>query len=338
MTDAIEIRPLVAEEAEKLSACFQRCYGDTYVVAFFYDPTAIRARIVDGRLRSVIALSPDGEVVGHMALMRPHPEALTVELGNAIVDPRYRRHGLLGRLGTVLVEECRVAGAVGYHHYQTTAHPIIQKAAVEAGGVETGVMLGYIPEGTDYLDLGRTPEHGRLAVVTVYQPIVPAPARKVFLPRRFETMLRGIYTRARLDRETLGSLEPPVSSSTKLRSYVDVRRGLLRVEVQSVGDDLCDRIVELERLQPAEVLHVDFLLSDPAVGSAVEELRPHGFFFCALLPEFAATDVLRLQRLRTDSWVRPELVNPQARAILDAALADRRSASKGRGMSDPAKK
>jgi serine/threonine-protein kinase RsbW len=88
MPGEIEIRPLAAEDAAKLTDCFGRCYGDSYVVDFFYDPEAIRARMADGRVYSVVALTPDGEIVGHMAMMRPHSGALTVELGNTIVDPR----------------------------------------------------------------------------------------------------------------------------------------------------------------------------------------------------------------------------------------------------------
>ena len=95
MTDAIEIRPLTAADAEKLTACFRRCYGDSYVPAFFYDPADIRSRLADRRLESLVATTPSGDIVGHMALIRPHASAVTVELGSAIVDSRYRRHGLL---------------------------------------------------------------------------------------------------------------------------------------------------------------------------------------------------------------------------------------------------
>ena len=323
MTDTLEIRPLVSEDAEKLTACFERCYGDSYVVGFFYDPAEIRARMADGRVRSVIAVSRDGEIVGHMAMMRPHPGALTVELGNTIVDPRYRGNGLAARLGAALFEACRTGGYVGFHHYPTTAHAIMQKLAVQAGGVETGVMLSYIPEGTDYRDLGGKSEKGRLAVVVVYQPLAPAPARTVFLPARFATMLREIYARAGLAREVLGSSVPVATSPSRLRARLDARRNLLRIEVERIGDDLLERVEDAAERAPAEVTHLDLLLSDPGVPHAVEALCDRGFLFCALLPEFAACDVIRLQRLRSELKALPDLVYPEAREILAATLADR---------------
>jgi serine/threonine-protein kinase RsbW len=330
MTDVIRIQPLDPGDAPKLSACFRRVYGESYVAGFFYDPAEIRARTGDGRLHSVVALTPAGEIVGHMALYRPHPRALTVELGNTIVDPRWRNQGLAARLAAALIDVSRRLGAVGFHHYPTTAHPIMQRLAVQAGGVETGVMLAYIPEGTEYRDLGGASEQGRLAVVTVYQPLDPAPAREVFLPPRYAPMLRAIHERAGLEREALAPPEVSrgVSSSTRMSSRLDDRRGLLRIHVDRAGRDVLARVREAMGAGPVEATHVDLLLSDPGAPRAVEALRTRGFFFCALLPEFAATDVLRLQHLRetVGTGTPPDLVHPEAREILRAALADREAA------------
>jgi GNAT superfamily N-acetyltransferase len=322
-SDLIAIRPLVPNDAERLTSCFERCYGDSYVVGFFYEPAEIRARMADGRVRSVAAIAPDGEIVGHMAMMRPYAGARTVELGNTIVDPRYRGHGLALRLGAALLEACRTGGYVGFHHYPTTAHAIMQKLAVQAGGIETGVMLSYIPEGTDYRELGGKSDKGRIAVVVVYQPLAPAPPRCVFLPARWEAGLREIYARAGLDRSVHAPSASRAGEPTRLRSHADSRRDLLRIEVERSGRDLCDRVGALLVEHPAEVAQVDLLLTDPVVGEAVEVLREHGFFYCALLPEFASGDVLRLQRLRSEPEALPDLVYSEARGILAAALADR---------------
>lgn len=330
MADAIRICPLEPEDAGKLTACFERCYGDSYVADFFYDAAAIRARLADGRLHSVVAMTDAGEIVGHMALTRHHPRSRTVEAGNTIVDPRCRGAGLAARLGAALFEACRDRGYVGFHHYPTTAHAIMQKLAVQGGGIETGVMLSYIPEGTDYRDLGGKSEQGRLAVVVVYQPIAAAPAREVFLPARFETMLLAIYDRARLERRGASAASSLPPHATRLESSGDARRGLQRVAVERVGRDVESRIVEVVRGGGAEIAQVDLPLSDPATPLAAEALRAHDFFFCALLPELGDGDVLRLQRLRDpeEPRVLPDLVHAEARAILDTALADRRAAAR----------
>ncbi len=74
--------------------------------------------------------------------------------------------------------------------------------------------------------------------------------------------------------------------------------------------------------------HLDIPLSDPAAPKLVEALREADFFFCAVMPEFAATDVLRLQHLQSPSpeVFTPDLVFPEAREILATALGDRKAA------------
>jgi len=118
------------------------------------------------------------------------------------------------------------------------------------------------------------------------------------------------------------------STSTRLRSRLDARHGLLRIDVECAGSDLgacVDGLLRAQQELVGHVAQVDLRLSDPGVGEAVEALRALGFFFCAVLPEFAVNDdVLRLQRPAVESLTLPRLVFPEAQGILDAALADRR--------------
>jgi hypothetical protein len=69
----------------------------------------------------------------------------------------------------------------------------------------------------------------------------------------------------------------------------------------------------MQQSKPA-VTHVDLPLDEPAIDAAVEALAPLGFVFCALLPEFARTDVLRIQALRdrSGSAFHPDVVNERA--------------------------
>ena len=137
----VTVRRLTAADTPALARCFERCYGRSYVVGEFYDPAATAARVADGSLRSVIAVTESGEIVGHMGLTIRAPRAKTVDAGNSIVDPAYRGQQLVVRLASGVIELCREGGFLGFHHYPTTAHPIMQRFAVAAGGIETGIML-----------------------------------------------------------------------------------------------------------------------------------------------------------------------------------------------------
>ena len=326
MSENVTIRRLALADVAGVSRCFERCYGTSYVVGDFYDPAALGARIADGSLRSVVAVADSGEIVGHMAVAIRDPRACTVDAGNSIVDPRYRGRQIVERLASAVVELCRDGGFIGFHHYPTTAHPIMQRLAVATGGIETGVMLDYVPATTEYRQLDGVPRVGRLAVVVVYQPLAPTPERRVFVPAGLAAAIDEIYRVGRLPRVTSVGLEPLPSSATRLESHFEPRRSLLRLDVAHAGSDLAERAGSIVRGAAAEVQQVDVRMGEASLGAAVDALRGLGFFFSAVLPEFLDGDVLRLQRIAGASSAEPDLVNDGARRIHRWIAADRSSA------------
>jgi GNAT superfamily N-acetyltransferase len=316
-TAAVTIRRLRPDDAAALSACFERCYGRSYATPLFYDVDALRATIAARELRSVVAVVGT-RVVGHTGLTVRHLRARAIEAGNTVVDPDFRGGGLLGRLGGALADLCRQQGYVGYVHYPTTAHGIMQARSVAGGGVETGVMLCYIPADTEYQAIDRPP--GRLAATVVYQPFARAPHRVTQLPQAYP-WLADLYTRSGIER-TFRRHGGALGGVSRLVSRMNERRGLLHIDCETPGADLAAVVSTLlAELRPA-VAHVDVDLSTLTADAAVEALRRIGFFYCGLLPEFGDADVLRLQWLADDDPGSAELANPGARAILARILED----------------
>jgi serine/threonine-protein kinase RsbW len=319
------VRNLRADEAPELVRCFERCYGDSYVDPSFQDAERLRERVERGRLRSVVAVTPSGEIVGHMGLSLRREGDTTVDAGNTVVDPRFRNQQLAGRLGLALAKRCREEGFTAFHHYPTTAHPAVQKLAVRGGGIETGVMLDYIPASTTYRELDASADAGPWAVVVVYQPIAKAPARTGFLPARYEKLLLELVAKTGLERRWQPPA-PALAGETRLEPTSEPRRRLLRVHVERAGADLAERVrALLAEIREVDAVMLDLALADPGVSAAVEALRPTGFRFAALLPDFREGDLLRLQHLpgRSGNLPRPEVATDDARALVDLILRDR---------------
>jgi hypothetical protein len=269
----------------------------------------------------MVAVAASGEIVGHMGLTIRDPRAETADAGNSIVDPRYRGQQLVAHLALAVIELCRADGFLGFHHYPTTVHPIMQKLAL-AGGTETGIMLDYIPSGTEYREIDGAPRSGRPAVVVVYHPLQAAPEREVFAPSELTEMIRSMYARAALSR-TFGVGARLLSPcATELAVSHNPRRGLLRIEIARVGGDIGEKTHAALAGSAAPVCQLDLPMDDAATPAAVEELRALGFFFSAVLPEYLEGDVLRLQRVAKAKLVRPELVSAEANAIFDVIEAD----------------
>ena len=320
----VEVRRLRAEDAVQLAACFERCYGSTYTYPEFYDPECIVDRIVEGSLRSAVADAGGERIVGHIGLTVRHKHAICVEAGNSVVDPAFRGHRLLARLGALLHQLCVDDGFIGYHHYPTTAHPIMQKAAA-AVGPEMGLMLAHIPAETSYQEMDvRVRE--RIAALISYTPLAPAPRREVFAPTRYATLVERLYEQARFPRSLRSASADPKGGSAKVTVARSEHRRSSTITVHQTGDDL-DSIVERELAQASlEVLHVDLLMNEPHLDHTIDVLHRQGFVYCGLLPEFLEYDVLRMQRVTrpTANTFRPELATDGGRALLREILADRR--------------
>ena len=309
----LELRNLAASDAEQLVACFRDCYGGTYANENFYDHRAIEQMVESGRLRSVVAIN-EGELVGHTGLTIHHADAIAVEAGNTVVSPSMRGQGLLARLGEALRDRTIQEGFVGYVHYPTTAHEIMQKSATRGAGRETGIMLAYIPEETEYSNFEQS--KARLAATIVYQPIVDTPLRKSYLPTKYAQTIRALATALELNRRFLEPHSPRRGTSqinqTKLK-----RRNLLQLSIDRVGNDLPARILELAG-GTEDIVHADINLGDPGVNYAIDVLSAHGFVYCGWFPNFGENDVLRLQRIDslTELESTPNLVTSEAKDLL----------------------
>jgi len=300
MNSDIIIRDIEPEDAIELSALFRRCYGESYGSPIFYDVIALGELISKQTLISTIAIK-DQQIVGHIGITVHHLESEVCETGNTVVDPNVRGEGLLLRLGAALHDLVQRKGYVAYIHYPTTAHEIMQKASVAYGGKETGVMLAYVPEATDYkLDKQQV---GRLAATVAYQPLSPLSSREVILPERYQAVISSIYENLNLDRRVTTPLhsrgQPLVSDKAQIKHHYSPPHGLLHIFVESEGSHISSQVSALiEKYQP-EITHIDLPVDNPDIDAVIESLRELGFFFSALLPEFAHTDLLRLQAINS---------------------------------------
>ena len=104
------LRQLVASDTGELVRRFERCYGRSYLDGDFYDEAMIQSRLAERRLRSIVAVNEQDEIVGQMGLSARHPGALTADAGDTVVDPRYRNQKLAARIGLELFGLSRELG------------------------------------------------------------------------------------------------------------------------------------------------------------------------------------------------------------------------------------
>lgn len=331
----LEIREMVPADSQGVARCIYRCYGYTYLNPMMYRPRQIARALRNGHMASVVAVSPAGEVVGHMALTFDHSGDPVPEAGKLVVDPRYRGHHVSDRLAEHRKAVAIERGLPGYWLECVTNHPYSQREALATGGVETGLLLGMTPAGSEMTGVDNFTE-GRHALIPCYVPL-PADLGDdggegpplVHVPARHESLVRRLVEMAGLRREVrVVDWTASAPALTELSTDVTPEAGRAHLRVTVVGDDLADRVAaELEGLMPFEVAttHIDLPLWQPATAAAVEELESLGFFWAALVPSFqTGGDVLRLQRLG-DHPVQTEGIvcaRPEAERMRDFVLAE----------------
>jgi len=315
MAHDVEVRPMQGTDAYGVSECVIRCYGDTYPKPIMYRPDDLAERVASRAYQGVVA-TLGSDIVGHIGFTWPTPVSTVVEAGTTVVDPSCRGMGVMQHLSVGLGRELIALGVAGFVHFPTTAHEVMQRASVRAGGRETGIMLAYLPTEARDLEIGG---HGdeRLAVTVVYQPIGVAPPQPVALPRRHRTRMLALAHSVGLERHPI-ALRPPTRATTLHTHTIDGPRGLARISVERIGTDMADQVEAIMSASGAALVHVDLPMHDAAIDDAVELLCESSFAFAAWLPGWAGHDVLRLQHVAhpTAAELAPKLASDEASDLM----------------------
>jgi len=300
----LTIRLMRPDDSVDVARCVYRCYGYTYSSDYVYFPDRVRELLESGLLSSHIALTPDGETVGHIAVRMEQANAKIGESGQAVVDPRYRSRGLYRKLRKFLMDNTKEKGMYGTYGEAVTVHPYTQKVAISLGACETGVLLGFTPAIMFFKKIQEEHQQQRRTAILLYTKANEEPLRDVCPPFHHQTMIRSIYERSKLNRnirspsELKERVEVPPSSQVDVKVQTEASRAFIRIT--QYGADLEElvrfRLREL-CLRHTDVIYIDLPLSHPATQKFCASMEMLGFFFAGIIPEIFDGDVLRLQYL-----------------------------------------
>jgi anti-sigma regulatory factor (Ser/Thr protein kinase)/GNAT superfamily N-acetyltransferase len=301
---AITVRLMVPDDSVGLARCVYRCYGYTYANGDVYFPDRVRELLQSGLLISHIVLGPDNEIIGHIAIRKEQPDAVIGERGQAVVDPRYRGHGLLKKMLSASAAHAGELGMYGTYSEGVTVHTYSQQGAISMGARETGVLLGFTPATMSFKKIEDKDRQQRQAAVLFYNRLNEEPQRDVYPPFHHQSIIRRIYETNKFRRNIINPLdvkEPadiPPNSQVDVKVQTDASRAFMLVK--QYGADLEElvkfRLREL-CLRRVDCIYIDLPLSHPATPRFCASLEMLGFSFSGVIPEMSEGDVLRLQYL-----------------------------------------
>lgn len=297
-----EVRPLEPDEALQVARLFWLAYGYSYKNEAFYRPEGLLDLVARGVLHSYVAVTKEGEVVGHAGLLRPEPVP-TAEMALLVVSPAHRGRKLMERFFDSLAARAAEMGLSGLSLNPVTSHPVSQRQSIGTGAVPCGLDLAACPPRQfKAMRLEDGPPR-RESYLHCFKYFAAPPAAVAHVPQRHRAMVERIYER--LGREL--TLAPPAQGglSGEPGAYSvsfdrGLAKGVVRVaradgrqwpEIRRAATDLLD-------IAGAEVVHLDLPLAQAATPGLWEQAEAAGFFFAGVWPHAAADgDLLRLTRL-----------------------------------------
>jgi len=299
------IRPMEPSDALDVSKTVYKTYGYSYAHDYIYYPEKIVALNASGEVQSALAVSEQGEIVGHCALSLWNDNPQIAELGQGVVVPQYRSQGCFARLTEYLIGMARLRGLKGVFGEAVTVHPFSQRTALQQGLSDCALFLCLVPPTVDFKGLAKKPS-ARGSMLVQFKYLDAPMARSVYTPPQHADMLRAIY--ANLDAAAV----PPIliapegtADEGKSAYQINLSRSLnfARIRVDRYGSnivaDIRFKLREL-RLQRWDVIHLVLNLSDPQTSRFCSRFEELGFFFAGVVPlGLPSGDALILQYLNT---------------------------------------
>ncbi len=294
------VRSMEPSEALEVSRLFYQTYGYSYLSDVMYYPDRLAELNRQGLVNSVVAVSEQGEIAGHLAMVRERPDDIIAETGKGAVKASFRGFDLFTRMQECLNDKAKTVGLRGMFGRAVTVHTYSQRMMEKTGYKDCAVVLGCVPADIVFKGIEEKLSQ-RETCVHCFRAIVELPVTTVYLPAHHEAIIRKIYSNLGQERNfatTPGDAPLPDFSVINVKVFAEANSA--EMVIKSYGSD-CLTLLR-SQLRDLCVKKIDqitlFLnLGDPHTGSMCKEIEEMGFFMAGVMPCLCFDDTLILQYL-----------------------------------------
>lgn len=290
------IRLMKTAEAVEVCRCVYDCYGYSYANENIYFPDRVAAMNQEGKLRSAVAVTDEGEMGGHFALI--FYDKLPAEVGIAVTKKKFRGQGFARQLGEFLELEARKDGLRGLQVKEVTAHPYTQKFCMKLGYKDCGLLLAHSPKTLSFKGIADKLKQRNSDVLGFKYLENPKP-RIIYPPENHREMIGMLYQNIG-DLVECGSIDHTIQLKEQCVTEVKVHtlRSLAEISIVEYGLDTMKVMRnEMRKIfaDEIQVIELYLSLSDPMTPTIVPQLESMGFIFTGVLPETSQGDSLIMQ-------------------------------------------
>jgi serine/threonine-protein kinase RsbW len=300
--ETFQVRPFTPADAQAVVRLFYLTYGYSYPHEYLYYPERLIALNATGSLRSLVAVSPQGELAGHVALFFSPDHPNLAEIGAGVVNPDFRGHRCLQQLTEQALAEAQQCHIQALFGQLVTNHTYSQKVAETFDFKPCGLLVGC---GSASLSFKKIHEDlsQRESLILMYRGIRPISPVSIYLPTQHTEWISRLYAWLGMNPLILsppGDLKAtlPLQGHLELITYPD--SGIAVIKVGAIGRETPDDIRHtLKHLCQArfDVIQLQMDLGQPAVPELAVHSETLGFFLAGLLPGLNGAQTLILQYL-----------------------------------------
>ncbi|MBV8489464.1 MAG: GNAT family N-acetyltransferase, partial [Candidatus Eremiobacteraeota bacterium] len=273
-----EVRRFRAADAPGVARAFYLTYGYTYDFTAVYVPARLAELNELGRYVSIVAVTADGEIVGHYALAREGDEPIADACG-AIVLPAHRGRNLTNRLRERVEREAISLGLAAYYSEPVTDHPRTQHASESFGAKPCGITLGEAPRGfiARHMDLSTTAQ--RQSCMLYVKPLQSPQPRTIYPPVRHRAIVERIYDQMAIPMAMRDGRHP--AGSGVFHTAIARADRSATITVESVGattpELLCQAAKDLRETRRLGAICASLPLEDPGTPALCQTMESEGF-------------------------------------------------------------
>ncbi len=311
------------EDAPGVVRLFRAVYGEGYPIETYTNRQRLIEENAARRTISTVARTPNGDIVGHVAVFQNAPYSGLYEAGSGLVLPNYRGGSIMTKLVAQSFETAAGFGVEALFGEAVCNHTHMQRLMSTFDNVPRALAVDLMPADTYAREKSAS---GRVSVVVGFTIFKPKP-QAIFYPRVYGSVVPFLYQGMEEQRSFSVSDEAlPSQASTRIETQIFNFARVARMSVQNPGPDLVEVLEREEnrvRDKGVAVIQVWLQLSWPWVGAVTDLLRAHGYFLGGVLPRWFDADGLLLQKiLETPNWEEIQLHASRAKTILEMIRLD----------------
>ena len=295
-----DIHPLKEEEAIEVAQCIYDEFGYSYVSEMIYYPQQFYEACQRGEVYSLVAVTPEGEVAGHLALMLSKEFPGTAEMGIGVVKRKFRKYSIMNRLTSLIIHKAQhELHLKAMYAHPVAYHTITQKMCNNYNLTACGFAFHYSNDEFSTTFFGGK---SRSNVACAMLPFTNE-RRDIYLPDEVKPMIGEIIHNMKLNRQILVGTPPDASAKTIGTLSINKRMRVGKYFIEKTGADLGTELKQTMltiKREKCAIAEIYINLSDPAAPHAYQATKKHDFFCTGLMPQSANGDYLMMESLMNE--------------------------------------